>query len=231
MEVSTTPASKPSSSVDQTQWEEKVKAYHLPRAEINKIIMEYLVKEGFKEAVLSFQKESGVEPGVDMAMLDDQIKIRGAIESGAIQDAVELVNDIDPEVLDTNPSLFFHLQQQQLLELIREGKTEQVLKYAQSELSARGEENPEFLDELEQSLGLLAFDDATSCPFSELLQPSQRLKVISELNAALLASHDQEALSKLSTLMKLVLWSQDQLEKKGITFPKLSNIADGKLTQ
>lgn len=231
MEVSTTPASKPSSSVDQTQWEEKVKAYHLPRAEINKIIMEYLVKEGFKEAVLSFQKESGVEPGVDMAMLDDQIKIRGAIESGAIQDAVELVNDIDPEVLDTNPSLFFHLQQQQLLELIREGKTEQVLKYAQSELSARGEENPEFLDELEQSLGLLAFDDATSCPFSELLQPSQRLKVISELNAALLASHDQEVLSKLSTLMKLVLWSQDQLEKKGITFPKLSNIADGKLTQ
>ena len=230
MEVSTA-ATKPSSSVDQAQWEEKVKAYHLPRAEINKIIMEYLVKEGFKEAVLSFQKESGVEPGVDMAMLDDQIKIRGAIESGAIQEAVELVNDIDPEVLDTNPSLFFHLQQQQLLELIREGKTEQVLKYAQSELSARGEENPEFLDELEQSLGLLAFDDAANCPFSELLQPSQRLKVISELNAALLASHDQEALSKLSTLMKLVLWSQDQLEKKGITFPKLTNIADGKLTQ
>ena len=226
-----TPAAKPSSSVDQAQWEEKVKAYHLPRAEINKIIMEYLVKEGFKEAVLSFQKESGVEPGVDMAMLDDQIKIRGAIESGAIQEAVELVNDIDPEVLDTNPSLFFHLQQQQLLELIRDGKTEQVLKYAQSELSARGEENPEFLDELEQSLGLLAFDDATNCPFSELLQPSQRLKVISELNAALLASHDQEALSKLSTLMKLVLWSQDQLEKKGIAFPKLTNIADGKLTQ
>ena len=58
---------------------------------------------------------------------------------------------------------------------------------------------PEFLDELEQSLSLLAFDDATNCPLSELLQPS--------------------------------LWSQDQLEKKGITFPKLTNIADGKLTQ
>ena len=74
----------------------------------------------------------------------------------------------------------------------------QILKYAQSELSARGEENLEFLDELERSLGLLALDNATNCPFSELLQPSQRLKVISELNAALLVSHDQEALSKLS---------------------------------
>lgn len=36
-------------SVDSSQWEEKVKAYHLPRAEINKVVMEYLVKEGFKE--------------------------------------------------------------------------------------------------------------------------------------------------------------------------------------
>ena len=45
--------------------------------------MEYQVKEGFKEAVLCFQKESGVDMP---AMLDDQIKIRGAIESGAIQD-------------------------------------------------------------------------------------------------------------------------------------------------
>ena len=40
--------------------------------------------------------------------------------AGSIQEAVELVNDVDPEILDTNPTLFFHLQQQQLLELIKE---------------------------------------------------------------------------------------------------------------
>ncbi len=39
--------------VDAKQWEEKVKAYHLPRAEVNKVIMEYLVKEGFKEVCRS----------------------------------------------------------------------------------------------------------------------------------------------------------------------------------
>jgi len=69
----------------------------------------------------------------------------------------------------------------------------------------------------------------SSCPFSDLLEHSQRLKVVSELNSALLASQDQEATSKLSTLMRLVLWSQNQLEKKGLTFPKLTNIAAGKL--
>ena len=39
---------------------------------------------------------------------------------GAIEEAVELVNDVDPEILDTNSKLFFHLQQQQLLELIKQ---------------------------------------------------------------------------------------------------------------
>jgi len=68
---------KPQPAVDASQWKEKVKAYHIPRAEVNKVIMEYLVKEGFKDAVMSFQEESGVEPGMNMAILDDQIKIRG----------------------------------------------------------------------------------------------------------------------------------------------------------
>ncbi|CAI8006551.1 Glucose-induced degradation protein 8 homolog [Geodia barretti] len=112
------PKSQP--TVDEAQWEEKVKAYHLPRAEINKVVMEYLVKEGFKDAVGAFQEESGIDPGINMSMLDDQIRIRDAVEAGSIQEAVELVNDVDPEILDTNSTLFFHLQQQQLLELIKE---------------------------------------------------------------------------------------------------------------
>lgn len=226
---STETKQKSSSNTLFSKWEEKVKSYHLPRAELNKLVMEYLVKEGFRDAVLAFKSETGLDPGVNMAIMDDQIKIRDAVEAGCIQDAVELVNDVDPEILDTNSKLYFHLQQQQLLELIKKGDMERVLEYATTELSARGEENPEFLDELEQSLALLAFGDANSSPFSELLQPSQKLKVVSELNAALLASQDQEATSKLAMLTKLVLWAQNQLEKKGLEFPKLANLTDGKL--
>lgn len=103
------------------------------------------------------------------------------------------------------------------------------MEFAQSELSARGEENAEFLEELEQSLALLAFEDPTTSPYADLLKNSQRLKLVSELNSALLASQDQETTSRLSVLMKLVLWAQDQLQKKGLTFPKLTNIASGKL--
>ena len=113
--------------------------------------------------------------------------------------------------------------------LLRQGDIDKVLEFAQSELSARGEENPEFLEELEQSLALLAFEDPSTSPYSDLLKSSQRLKLVSELNSALLASQDRETTSRLSLLMKLVLWTQEQLQKKGLSFPKLTNVASGKL--
>jgi len=43
--------------------------------------------------------------------------------------------------LDTNPKLYFHLQQQRLIEYIREGKIAEALEFAQDELAPRGEEN------------------------------------------------------------------------------------------
>lgn len=48
------------------------------------------------------------------------------------------------QILDTNPQLFFHLQQQRLIELIRNGKIEEALEFAQEELAPRGEENVNF---------------------------------------------------------------------------------------
>jgi hypothetical protein len=52
-------------------------------------------------------------------------------------------SDLDDcmQILDTNPQLYFHLQQQKLIELIRAGKISEALEFAQEELAPRGEEN------------------------------------------------------------------------------------------
>jgi hypothetical protein len=55
------------------------------------------------------------------------------------------------QILEEKHQLSFHLQQQQLIELIREGKTEEALEFAQEYLAPRGEENPAFLEELGES--------------------------------------------------------------------------------
>lgn len=54
--------------------------------------------------------ESNVQPTIDLDTLDERIKIREAIQSGLIQDAISLVNSLHPELLDNNRYLYFHLQ-------------------------------------------------------------------------------------------------------------------------
>lgn len=52
-----------------------------------------------------------------------------------------------------------------------------------------------FLEELERTVALLAFDDASTCPVKEvkeLLDNAQRQKTASELNAAILTSQSHE---------------------------------------
>lgn len=132
------------------KWMEKVEAVQIPRSEINKLIMNYLVTEGFKDAAEKFQVESGTEPGVDLKTLDQRIKILESIQDGRIQEAVQMINSFQPQLLDDNRYLFFHLQQQHLIELIRQKNIDEALKFAQEHLADQGEENFQVLEELER---------------------------------------------------------------------------------
>uniref|UniRef100_A0A8C6MCH8 GID complex subunit 8 homolog n=1 Tax=Nothobranchius furzeri TaxID=105023 RepID=A0A8C6MCH8_NOTFU len=171
-------AEKPE-DVTKEEWMEKLNNVHIQRADMNRLIMNYLVTEGFKEAAEKFRMESGIEPSVDLDSLDERIKIREMILKGQIQEAIALINSLHPELLDTNRYLYFHLQQQHLIELIRLRETESALEFAQTQLAEQGEESRECLTEMERTLALLAFDNPEDSPFGDLLNMMQRQKVAS----------------------------------------------------
>uniref|UniRef100_A0A8D1TKJ8 GID complex subunit 8 homolog n=1 Tax=Sus scrofa TaxID=9823 RepID=A0A8D1TKJ8_PIG len=178
-------AEKPD-EITKDEWMEKLNNLHVQRADMNRLIMNYLVTEGFKEAAEKFRMESGIEPSVDLETLDERIKIREMILKGQIQEAIALINSLHPELLDTNRYLYFHLQQQHLIELIRQRETEAALEFAQTQLAEQGEESRECLTEMERTLALLAFDSPEESPFGDLLNMLQRQKVWSEVNQAVL---------------------------------------------
>lgn len=62
------------------------------------------------------------------------------------------------QLLDTNPTLHFHLLQLHLIELIRQSRISEALLFAQTELASKGEEHPQFLADLERTMALLAFE-------------------------------------------------------------------------
>uniref|UniRef100_A0A1Q3FDX0 Putative lish motif-containing protein n=1 Tax=Culex tarsalis TaxID=7177 RepID=A0A1Q3FDX0_CULTA len=213
--------------ISREDWQSRLETFQsFKQDDINKLIMNYLVTEGFKEAAEKFQAESGVEPSVDLSSLDNRILIREAVQNGRVQEATHLVNQLHPELLDNDRYLYFHLQQLHLIELIRAGKIEDALTFAQTQISEAGESNPEVLNELERTLALLAFEQPQKSPFADLLADSHRQKVASELNAAILKmEHQEQSSPRMINVLKLILWAQAELDKKNVKYPKMSDLA------
>jgi hypothetical protein len=89
-------------------------------------------------------------------------------------------------------------------------------------MAPRGEEHPEYLEELERTMALLAFGDSFDSPVQDLLHPGQRQKTASELNSAILLSQSQEKDPKLPNLLKMLAWSQEQLDER-MVYPRIEN--------
>jgi len=217
----------PKPSIRREEWDRRLHDVHITKTDLNRLVMDYLVIEGYKSAAEEFSQEANLTPPVDFESIESRMDIREALQRGDVEDAITCVNDLNPEILDTNPALYFKLQQQKLIEYIRQGRIQEALQFAQEELAPRGEESPEFLSEFERTMALLAFDSAPNTPsaIADLLSPAQRMKTAGEVNAAILESMSQGKEVKLVGLLKLLCWGETMLEEKA-EFPKL-NVMDG----
>ncbi|KAG4199687.1 hypothetical protein ERO13_A05G163100v2 [Gossypium hirsutum] len=213
--------------ISREEWEKRLNNVKIRKEDMNKLVMNFLVTEGYVEAAEKFRMESGTHH-IDLATITDRMAVKKAVQCGNVEDAIEKINDLNPEILDTNPQLFFQLQQQRLIELIRNGKVEEALEFAQEELAPRGEENQSFLEELERTISLLVFEDTSNCPVGELLDISQRLKTATEVNAAVLTSQSHEKDPKLPSLLKMLIWAQNQLDKKA-AYPCINDLSNARL--
>jgi len=66
--------------------------------DINFVIMDYLINEGYPSAAQKFAKEANIVPSSDGAAIQDRVDIRNAIHAGEIQLAVERINELNPQV-------------------------------------------------------------------------------------------------------------------------------------
>ncbi|KAJ7786225.1 CTLH/CRA C-terminal to lish motif domain-containing protein [Mycena metata] len=212
-------------SIRAEEWDRRLHEVQVTKHDLNRLIMDYLVIEGYKSAAEEFCVEANLtgQVDVDFESIESRMDIRDALQRGDVEDAIARVNDLNPEILDTNPALYFHLQQQKLIEFIRHGQIAEALQFAQDELAPRGEESPEFLSELERTMALLAFDAAPGAPsgIAELLSPAQRMKTAGEVNAAILESLSQGKEVKLVGLLKLMSWGETMLEERA-EFPRVA---------
>ena len=67
-------------------------------SDLNRLVMDFLVIEGYKTTAEEFSKEAGLEAPVDFDSIENRMNIREALQRGDVGDAITRVNDLNPEV-------------------------------------------------------------------------------------------------------------------------------------
>lgn len=172
-----TTTTKRTFSTTPQEWSARLAAAQVSKHDLNALVANYLFTEGYLDAATHFAREASLSDtatryadsskkrdeaaspaSLDLESIRIRRDIRSCVQRGHIQSALDKVVELDPEILERNPSLHFSLLQQHLIELIRQGQIPQALEFAQTELAPRGEEHPKFLEELEKTMALLAFE-------------------------------------------------------------------------
>jgi len=67
-------------------------------SDINFVIMDYLINEGYPAAAQKFAMEAGIAFAGNSEGIQQRVDIRNAIHAGNLQLAIEKINQLNPEV-------------------------------------------------------------------------------------------------------------------------------------
>ncbi|GAB7330905.1 hypothetical protein MBLNU13_g02428t1 [Cladosporium sp. NU13] len=204
--------------------EQKIAEMKPSKSDINSVIMDYLISEGYPGAAEKFANETNLFQGeaFDVESIRDRVQIRNAILGGNIEEAIELLNNDETLILDDNPLLHFKLMQLQLVEIIRSvleknnGKPASAdfrpaLEFATTQLSPRAPTDPKYLSALEKTMALMIFDADKMIPeMKELLDLGLRETVAGEVNKAILQSKGMQPEARIRELVRARAWAEAQ---------------------
>lgn len=72
--------------------------------DINNVIMDYLVSEGYPMAAKRFAVEANIPPAAEPQSIQERVDIRNAIHAGDIESAIHKINDLNPQVCNPAPN-------------------------------------------------------------------------------------------------------------------------------
>ncbi|KAI6797512.1 hypothetical protein KC332_g16228 [Hortaea werneckii] len=215
----------------QQLWDRKVEEMKPSKSDINWVIMDYLVSEGYPAAAEKFAQETNLPGPVDHESIRERVRVRTAIHSGNVKEAIQMVNEIDPEILDTNHLLHFHLLQLQLIEIIRDILTWSngnpastdflpAIEFATNQLSPRAPTDPVYQQALERTMALMIFPSDKMAPeFKELLDVKLRESIASEVNKAILESRGERSEAKIRQLVRARAWAETEARSARVDMP------------
>lgn len=86
-------------------FERKLEEVKPSKTDINYLVMDYLITNGYPAAAKKFAVEANIQLRTNLEAIQERVEIRTAIHSGDIQSAVEKINELNPQVRNFPTSL------------------------------------------------------------------------------------------------------------------------------
>jgi len=208
----------PSRDSFDTRVERRMESVSVSKSELNKLLMDYLVCEGYKDAAEKFAVEAEVDsPHVAASTMEDRRGIKSLIQRGEVEAAILRINELNPDLLENNGHLHFNLLRLQLIELIRTSLASPdndflpCVAFARDQLAPRAASNPDFVHPLQETMALMFFDPKdTECPqsLSALLDPRVRLATANEANEVLLMESGARKRSQIRQMLVMKILAE-----------------------
>ncbi|XP_010923261.1 uncharacterized protein [Elaeis guineensis] len=166
------------------------------------IVLSYLVHNCFNETAETLLACTGMKQPVDYLVDMDKRKsiFHFALEGNALK-AIELTEQLAPNLLEDNKDLHFDLLSLHFVDLICSRKCTEALEFAQTKLAPFGKVH-KYVEKLEDFMALLAYEEPEKSPLFRLLSPDHRQDVADCLNQAILAHANLPRYSSMERLIQ-----------------------------
>ncbi|KAK4185931.1 CTLH/CRA C-terminal to lish motif domain-containing protein [Podospora australis] len=222
-------SSSSTTTPQQHAFEARVGDVKSPKSNINSLILDFLIMEGYPNAAAKFSMEANLGLKQEDTSILTRQEILHAIHSGNIEGAISALNELDPELLDMNPGLHFSLLLLQLVELIREssgGDIKPALDFATHKVAPRAATSEAHKKQFERVMMLFFYDDPKklSPDLKALLSPDLRRITASKVNEAVLLRQDQRKEAAMRDLVRLRAWTENTARARGQDLPRMIDL-------
>ncbi|KAI9006120.1 CTLH/CRA C-terminal to lish motif domain-containing protein [Gaertneriomyces semiglobifer] len=158
---------------------------------LDRVMVDYMLRNGFRESARRLAEEKGVLDLVDVGLFDESWQIVEALKSRSCTECLRWCADNRSSLEKIQSTLEFQIRLQEYIELVRNQKREEAIKYARKYLVNWRESH---LKEIQQAMALLAFGPGTSCEYyRDLFDESRWNMLIDQFHADMHALHNLTA--------------------------------------
>lgn len=155
--------------------------------DVSNIVLSYLIHNCYEESAESFMAGTGAKQPTDyLDNMEKRKKIFHSVLEGNALKAIELTEQLTPEILEKNTDLLFDLLSLHFVELVRSRKCTEALDFAQTKLSDFGKDG-KYTEKLQDFMALLAYKEPEDSPMFHLLSLEYRQQLADSLNRTILA--------------------------------------------